>query len=206
MSIEAINWALNHVTGITSTQKAILFALADRADESAQCYPSYDDICKRSGANRKTVGAALRKLEQAKLIRRARRFSKSTIYTLLISSKIGSISISSKVGAIISSDIGAVISSGSTTLTTIEPPKEPIYKERFDLFWSKYPRKTAKPKAEQAFKRLIKKDQDALIGSLASFAFSNEKQFIPHPATFIAQRRWEDEQDTKITKSTGFEI
>jgi hypothetical protein len=33
MSIAAINWALNHVSGITSTQKAILIALADRANE-----------------------------------------------------------------------------------------------------------------------------------------------------------------------------
>jgi hypothetical protein len=91
MSIEAINWALNRVTGITSTQKAILIALADRANEDHQCWPSYDDICFRSGANRKSVVAALKKLEELGVIERNRRFSKSTVYTLAISTDIGPI-------------------------------------------------------------------------------------------------------------------
>jgi DNA-binding MarR family transcriptional regulator len=206
LSIEALNWALNVVVGITATQKAILVSLADRADENAQCYPSYDDICKRSCANRKTVTAALKKLEDAKLIKRTRRFSKSTIYTLAISTKIGSISSSTEIGSIISTKIGSMDRPDIGTLTINEPPIEPSYKKRFAEFWDKYPKKAAKPKAEQAFKKLSKKDQDALISSLSGYPFSNEKNFIPYPATFINQRRWEDEQDNTTTKSTGFEI
>lgn len=91
MSIEAINWALNHVNGITSTQKAILITLADRANEDNQCWPSYEDICLRSCANRKSVVAALKKLEDLGLITKTRRFSKSTVYTLAISTDIGPI-------------------------------------------------------------------------------------------------------------------
>lgn len=124
MSIAAINWALNHVSGITSTQKAILIALADRANEDNQCWPSYDDICSRSCANRKSVVAALKKLEELGLITKTRRFSKSTVYTLAISTVIGPIS-SADIGPISSTDIGHKDRPDIGPLTINEPSKEP---------------------------------------------------------------------------------
>ena len=82
MSIEAINWALNKVTNVTSTQKAVLIALADRADAQGQCYPSYQDIITRSCASRNAVCSALAALVEKGLISKEPRFNKSTVYTL----------------------------------------------------------------------------------------------------------------------------
>ena len=206
MSIRAINWALNEVTDITATQKAILISLADRANEDHQCWPSYDDICERSCANRKTVVKALRDLEQKGHITRVRRYSASTVYTLSISTENGSISRVTKMGSIKGSKMGSIRGTNIGSLTTIEPSKEPSYKKRFDEFWQMYPKKVAKPKAEKSFKALSVKDQKAVLESVPSYPFSTEKQYIPNPTTFLNQRRWEDEVDTK-TKSTGsFEI
>lgn len=85
MSIEAINWALNKVTNVTSTQKAVLIALADRADAQGQCFPSYQDIITRSCASRNAVCSALAALVEKGLISKEPRFNKSTVYTLNLS-------------------------------------------------------------------------------------------------------------------------
>lgn len=70
----------------------------------------------------------------------------------------------------------------------------------FDEFWSKYPRKTAKPNAVKAFKKL--KDKSSLINliskDIARRLAANEwrledKQYIPHPATYLNGERWTDE-------------
>ena len=209
MSIQAINWALNEVSGISATQKCILLTIADRADSNGYCFPSYQDICVRSCANRKTVATALKALEDASLLKKIKRFNKSTIYCLAISSDFGLIESgvsSTDMGISSSSQIGASASTNIGTLTIIEPPKEPSWRSRFDEFWFNYPKKVGKPKAEQSFKNLTVKDQKALLTAIGSYQFSEDRQFIPFPATFINQRRWEDEQETKTGSSGGFEI
>ena len=209
MSIQAINWALNEVSGISATQKCILLTIADRADSNGYCYPSYEDICVRSCANRKTVATAIKALNEAGLLKKIKRFNKSTIYCLAISPDFGSIKEGAKcsdIGLSSSSQIGASASTNFGTLTIIEPPKEPSWRARFDEFWFNYPKKVGKPKAEQSFKNLTVKDQKALLSALGGYQFSAEKQYIPFPATFINQRRWEDEQETKTGSSGGFEI
>lgn len=69
----------------------------------------------------------------------------------------------------------------------------------FDAFWSAYPRKTAKPQAAKAFARLG--PTDALLPQmLAAIAVQRKSaqwtkdggEFIPHPATWLNGRRWED--------------
>ena len=210
MSIQAINWALNEVSGISATQKCILLTIADRADSNGYCYPSYQDICQRSCANRKTVATALKALEEASLLKKIKRFNKSTIYCLAISSDFGLIesgASSTDMGISSSSQIGATGSTDIGTLTIIEPPKEPSWRSRFDEFWFNYPKKVGKPKAEQSFKNLTVKDQKALLSAIGGYQFSTDRQYIPFPATFINQRRWEDEQEkTTAGSGGGFEI
>lgn len=69
----------------------------------------------------------------------------------------------------------------------------------FESFWEAYPRKTAKPEAVKAFARL--KVDDALLQRML-VAIAEQRsceqwrkdggQFIPHPATWLNGRRWED--------------
>ena len=69
----------------------------------------------------------------------------------------------------------------------------------FDRFWESYPRKTAKQEAIKAFEKL---KPDAMLIETMVKAIERQKQsaqwqedggrYIPHPATWINQRRWED--------------
>lgn len=70
----------------------------------------------------------------------------------------------------------------------------------FETFWAAYPRKTAKANAAKAFARL--KPDDALLARILA-AVSRQQtseqwakdggQFVPHAATWLNGRRWEDE-------------
>ena len=75
------------------------------------------------------------------------------------------------------------------------------YSKAFLKFWESYPKKVGKGAAWKAFKRA------AINGRLEQVisAVENQKrseqwsrdggQYVPHPATWLNQRRWEDEPD-----------
>ncbi|MFN3075362.1 MAG: hypothetical protein ABT940_00500 [Alphaproteobacteria bacterium] len=77
----------------------------------------------------------------------------------------------------------------------------------FDLFWSVYPRKIGKGAAELAWKKL-KPDatlQRRIIEAVKAQCKSEQwrrdgGQFIPHPATWLNGKRWEDEVEVKIAQ------
>lgn len=74
----------------------------------------------------------------------------------------------------------------------------------FDTFWISYPKKTAKPSAEKAWKKA------KINGEFSSVLIALNKQkeseqwksdggkYIPNPATWINQRRWEDETTANV--------
>jgi phage replication O-like protein O len=96
----------------------------------------------------------------------------------------------------------------SNLINTKENTKETIQKKghahsfahSFELFWKAYPKKINKGRAEKAWKSL-KIDKELINQILLSIeqhkrTFNWEKdggQFIPHPATFLNARGWEDE-------------
>ena len=70
----------------------------------------------------------------------------------------------------------------------------------FEDFYKLYPRKVGRFMASKSFKKLSSKDRlSAYNGLLNYIKFwkynKTEKQFIPHPSTWLNQRRWEDELD-----------
>ena len=79
-------------------------------------------------------------------------------------------------------------------------------RDDFDVFWKAYPRKTAKEDARKAYAVLMKKKDaptiDRLIESIEAHKRSeawkkDDGQFIPHPATYIRQGRYDDEIKTQ---------
>lgn len=70
----------------------------------------------------------------------------------------------------------------------------------FDEFWKKYPRKVARKAAMQAFNRLPPDEQELALETIDSHneywkLKQTEKDFIPHPATWLNQGRYYDELD-----------
>ena len=78
--------------------------------------------------------------------------------------------------------------------------RETVADESFDLFWSKYPNRVAKQDAFKAWNK-IKPDDDLLkriMEGLDRWIGSDEwhredGRFIPHPATWLNGKRWEDD-------------
>ena len=69
----------------------------------------------------------------------------------------------------------------------------------FARFWSAYPRKVAKPEALKAWGTLVNGDREsAVAGAIAwaevwAGATEDRRQYLPHPATWLRARRWEDD-------------
>lgn len=91
-----------------------------------------------------------------------------------------------------------------------KPDSKHIY-GGFDSFWSSYPRKEAKAEAQKAFKKI--NATAALLEQILAAIEDQKKseswvkdggKYIPHAATWLNGRRWEDEvtptKPTNITK------
>lgn len=87
----------------------------------------------------------------------------------------------------------------------VKESKDNIYSSNFIKFWELYPKKTGKWAAFQAYKK-IKEPRPTL--QQIELAIKNQNQteqwqnlqFIPNPATWLNQRRWEDETETTNKK------
>ena len=75
----------------------------------------------------------------------------------------------------------------------------------FESFYSLYPVKKSKQVAKQRFNKLSKPDKVKCIEGLNKYLLYWQKtdtglEYIPHPSTFISQRRFEDEIEMPSTK------
>ena len=72
---------------------------------------------------------------------------------------------------------------------------------KFDAFWSAYPRKTDKAKAMRSFARLTKGEQDNATANIQRLYAETPVQFVPHATTYLNGKRWEDQA---IDRSPNF--
>jgi phage replication O-like protein O len=98
-----------------------------------------------------------------------------------------------------------VVSKKTHTKDTIT--KDSLYTSNFLKFWSSYPKKIGKGEAFKAYKN-IKEPRPSLktiIQSVQDHEKTDQwkdKRFIPNPATWINQRRWEDEIEKPLNGKT----
>lgn len=81
----------------------------------------------------------------------------------------------------------------------------------FNEFWSAYPRKVKKKDAEKSFSKI--KNLDKIFPQIMSKLEEHKKskewqqnngQYIPHPTTWLNQRRWEDEESQNFNANDFF--
>lgn len=74
--------------------------------------------------------------------------------------------------------------------------------QQFELFWLEYPRRKGKGAARKAFSNALnKQDLRYILEAAHNFAIETrdtDPQFIPHPATWLNQERFDDEPDEPI--------
>ncbi len=87
------------------------------------------------------------------------------------------------------------------------PPKPPKGSDDFELFWASYPKKVGKQAAKKAFDKVkvpVKSLLDAIEQQKRGAQWSRDNgQYIPNPATWLNQGRWEDEVAEMPTKTTS---
>ena len=98
--------------------------------------------------------------------------------------------------------------SETETESESESEKRKAHEGRFERFWKAYPKKVSKPGAKKAFDKL--KPTDELLQTMLT-AIERQKgseqwtkdngQFIPYPATWLNNNRWEDELTAAKRKS-----
>lgn len=103
----------------------------------------------------------------------------------------------------------------SDSVTTREEKRRstttPLVPTLFERFWAVYPRKVAKAKALQSWVKIA--PDEGLTGKILAAVErarateqwrKDDGEFIPHPATWLNQRRWEDE--VKASARKGFPL
>lgn len=88
--------------------------------------------------------------------------------------------------------------------------------DKFDCFWAEYPKKVAKNEAKKAFAKL-NPTEDFLSKMLETLKWQKKSdqwtkdggQYIPNPATWLNQKRWEDEPTVSVKtpkKDTSYDM
>jgi hypothetical protein len=90
------------------------------------------------------------------------------------------------------------------------PSSETQYSESFERFWKAYPRKEAKAYAYRCFLRQKAPLATIIAGIDRHLQTENWKKdggkFIPHPATFLSQKRWEDDLGEQVKARPDWRI
>jgi DNA-binding transcriptional regulator YhcF (GntR family) len=77
-----MRWAFQQ-TGLKAPVKFVLVALADRANELNECFPSVEQIRADTGLSRHTICAATEVLASMGLLEKVKRFGGSVVYRLI---------------------------------------------------------------------------------------------------------------------------
>jgi hypothetical protein len=208
--------------GLSGVEKAALCCLAYHADsESLEAWPALETIAAESGFRRTAVWNALRSLVARGVLtpvsqsagRHSNRYrgnlDQPATWRMVEPAASRTVhgangSLDERFNLPPSERQPAV--TRTSTCRQVNPNKERTGKDQlFDQFWSIYPKKVAKGAAEKAWRKIRPDGQLAgAIFAAVEKAKSNPSwrkdggQFIPHPATWLNQRRWEDEPMTAV--------
>ena len=101
---------------------------------------------------------------------------------------------------------GSVGSSSTKPTKTKKTKADPEADPRFAEFWAAWPKKVAKPTAARAFAK-VDPSPELLAKILAAVAaqrrtekwLKDSGEYIPHPSSWLNQRRWEDEVTANVS-------
>jgi hypothetical protein len=103
-------------------------------------------------------------------------------------------------------------SASSSKHTPLPPGGGTQTEELFPVFWESYPLKVKKPKALAAFlklkpgRALLDRMLEAIDRQKQSRAWRKDGgQFIPHPATWLNNRQWEDTVEPELAEGSVWE-
>lgn len=225
MSLKALTWVMERAPVDDPTSLLILYALADRAhDDGTAAWPSQEWIAKRARCSDRTVRRVLGKLEASGVIQKGdprhvahiREDRRPTVWNLSLwmsredeNERVDKMTARTPVTE--RPDTGDTTTGhpGSNDRTQLCPTNRPepslnrpepsVQNDRFDDFWTTYPKKVGKGQARKAYTTAVKKvDGGTLMEKLELFKAHHEKlgtdkRYIPNASTWLNGERWDDE-------------
>lgn len=202
-----------------SAQAVRLYCVLRRyADHGGRCYPSRKRIAERMQVSAATVDRAVQELvDLGALVVRQRynpdtREHTSNEYTVLSNLTVPLITDDETPSG--GEETGLVIDDDLTRATMNESQQpEPSLahasvstNDEFATFWRTYPRKVGKADALRRWSRLRPEDRRRALDAIEAHAMRwattrTETRFIPHPATWLSQGRWDDDLSTEAVPS-----
>lgn len=185
------------------TAKAIYSYLASFAGAGSSCYPSRGKICSDLGISSDTFAKYLKQLTDCRYLivvqeKKHGRFAHN-VYTLpdMVSPcPIISDTVNFGHGEMVSKNNNSKNNKYNKKNSTTKAPAA-----GFDDFWMAYPKKKAKEAAKKAWDKLRPDEelQGVILQAVQDQSASPDwkkagGQYIPYPATWLNNRRWEDDQ------------
>lgn len=187
---------------LTPTAKLLMFVLlSHRNRHTGECYPSYSTLAAECSLSIRSIQNAKGELEEAGFMeiqhkKQGRYGPKCNHYII----NIGAIAPDATTRAIAGAIEAAIAPDSTKPIKPIKPKNNPptplIEDDSFDRFWEAYPRHIAKQHARKAWAAAMKHaEPDKIIAAAKTFATSHgatDEKYIPHPATWLNGKRWED--------------
>lgn len=202
MSFQAMAWAVEQK--LPSTKKIVLLMLANRVNsDTGKCIPKIKTLAEDCGLSESATKSALKELAELGLLKVHPRFYEGQQLPNqyeLCPDGVGFLQTHT-------SRQKTPVGQQAATESGKEPGNEPKHQPTkadcsalFDLFWKAYPSKVGKDAARKAFaKRKFDEKTFAQVLQALELHKVSERwtkdngQYIPNPATWLNQGRWEDE-------------
>ena len=196
----------------------MLLAIADFSDDDGNAYPAVATLAAKCRMKPRNCQYILRALEESGEL--SIRTNKGPAGSNLYRINFGALGVQHSAGVQSLAGVqhrapgGATQCAKGVQRVAYKPSvnhQEPLTRARkstddgFATFWHAYPKKVGKWAAEKAWSKL-KPDLTAVLQSIERARATEQwrkdgGQFIPHPATWLNQRRWEDEPDTSTASA-----
>lgn len=222
MSVRVTNWVwhderTSHLKGNAFTA---LLALADIADDEGHVVyargaaRTQDALAKKARMSVATFRRVTSELVDEGLLSVSRETQRSeNEYRILLTAQIERSKVSGVTAQIERSDRSQLSGHTSYRRTDVSNvlelvPPGPSENDRFDEFWSVYPRRVGKAAARKAFRQAARNAGAAVVvaGARRFAADPNlpDPQFIPYPATWLNRGSWDDEPlPPRVASTTG---
>lgn len=220
MSVEAMQWVWKNGPS-DMTERMVLLAIADHADEGGRGYPSMVGIAEKTCLTERGARGVVRRLESGGWLKTdigGGRGGKS-VYTVLMKNQepetrnMGETQ-NQKPGMTFpetaeTRNVATLNPEGGCTKpgTRVPPNHQGTIKEpsvsssarqiAFSRFWAVYPKRVEKKGAQSKFDAAVKSgvDPERIISAAEAYARSDNVQrgFVKHPTTWLSTGCWDDE-------------
>jgi len=197
-----VNNAVIACSHITHAEKSVYSALATFSGCS-EIHPNFKTIAERSNTSERHVKSAIKKLIEVGYITvdKGGGRGNANVYNLLKASKGCKFCTVYKGCKEKQKRVQKDAKKGANFSPQLdkEIDKEIDKDDLFDQFWKEYPKKVGKVVAQRSFNKLKVSDSllKEILNGLRAYKETEQwqkdrGQYIPNPATFLNQRRWED--------------